>query len=96
MVTCLAPLSLWLMGFGKVISLLFAGSIFTIALAIFVAPVAALTMEAFPVAYRFTGMGLAWNGAAVVFGGTVGASLHSLISCCAGATGRHIHLGELA
>ena len=72
--TCVAPLTLWLMGFGTLGSLVLALALFTIALAIFAGPTSVQLMEGFPVAYRFTGMALSWNIAAVVFGGLVSLS----------------------
>ena len=50
LVSIVAPITLWLMGFGTILALLLALTLFIVALAIFAGPTSLQCIEGFPVA----------------------------------------------
>lgn len=69
MMATILPLFLW-MGTGEYSSILMAQIALGVLVGIYAAPVPAILVELFPTSIRYTGMALAYNLAAALFGGT--------------------------
>lgn len=84
MMVCIYPIFM-AMGTGVFLNILLAQMVLGALVGLYTAPVPAVLVELFPTSIRYTGMALAYNLAAAIFGGTAPMVCEWLIS----ATGSH-------